>query len=57
MTLLQYKDDVAYIKNHHSGTSLAVQWLRLRVSTAGGVSSIPDRGSKISPAAQPKCKY
>ena len=29
------------------GTSLAVQWLRLCTSTAGGMGSIPDRGTKI----------
>ena len=30
-----------------TGTSLTVQWLRLRASTAGGESSIPGRGTKI----------
>ena len=30
-----------------SGTSLAVQWLRLRASTAGAMGSISGRGSKI----------
>ena len=29
------------------GISLVVQWLRLRVSTAGGVGSIPGQGTKI----------
>ena len=29
------------------GTSLAVQWLRFRTSTARGVGSIPGRGNKI----------
>ena len=29
------------------GTSLAVQWLRLRASTAGGTGSIPGWGAKI----------
>ena len=28
-------------------TSLAVQWLRLRASTAGGTDSIPGQGTKI----------
>ena len=28
------------------GTSLVVQWLRLRASTAGGTSSIPAQGAK-----------
>ena len=28
-------------------TSLAVQWLRLRASTAGGRGSVPDGGTKI----------
>ena len=35
-----------------SGTSLAVQWLRLHASTAGGMGSIPGRGTKIPHAAQ-----
>ena len=29
------------------GTSLAVQWLRFRASTAGGTGSIPGQGTKI----------
>ena len=32
-------------------TSLAVQWLRLCVSKAGGVGSIPSQGTKIPHAA------
>ena len=34
------------------GTSLVVQWLRLRASTAGGTGSIPGRGTKIPNAAR-----
>ena len=30
-----------------AGTSLVVQWLRLRAFTAGGADSIPGRGTKI----------
>ena len=33
-------------------TSLAVQWLRLLTSTAGGMSSIPGWGTKIPPTAR-----
>ena len=33
------------------GTCLAVQWLRLCTSTAGGMGSVPDRGAKIPHAA------
>ena len=33
------------------GTSLAVQWLRLRDSSAGGTGSIPGWGTKIPRAA------
>ena len=33
-------------KNPTAGTSLVVQWLRLCASTAGGVGSIPGRGTK-----------
>ena len=35
----------------YPGTSPAVQWLRLRTSTAGGTGSIPDRGTKIPHAS------
>ena len=35
------------IKALMCGTSLVVQWLRLHVSTAGGVDSIPFLGTKI----------
>ena len=31
----------------NEGTSLAVQWLRLHASTAGGTGSIPGCGTKI----------
>ena len=37
-------------------TSLAVQWLRLHASTAGGTGSIPGRGSSACHAAWPKRK-
>ena len=40
------------LKKMSLGTSLAVQWLRLRTSTAGGMGSIPGWGTKISLAAQ-----
>ena len=32
------------------GTSLVVQWLRLRAYSAGGIGSIPGWGNKIPPA-------
>ena len=38
------------------GTSLAVQWLGLHTSTAGGMGLIPGQGTKIPQAAQPKKK-
>ena len=41
-------------KNSISGTSLAVQWLRLHTSNAGGVGSIPGGGAKIPHALRPK---
>ena len=34
------------------GNSLAIQWLGLSTSTAGGMGSIPGRGTKIPHAAQ-----
>ena len=37
----------------YQGTFLGVQWLRLQASTAGGVGSIPDWGTKIPRASQP----
>ena len=41
-------------KRSLGGTSLAVQWLRLGASTAGGMGSIPGWGTKILHAPQPK---
>ena len=38
------------------GTSLAVQWLRLRAPNAGGVGLIPGRGTKIPHATLCGCK-
>ena len=35
-----------FYKSEFWETSLAVQWIRLHASTAGGVSSIPGRGTK-----------
>ena len=43
---------VYFIYKIHSRNSLAVQWLGLRASTAGGTGSIPGRGTKILHAAQ-----
>ena len=43
-------------KSDNSGTSLEVQWLRLRSSEAGGAGSIPGPGAKIPHAPQPKKK-
>ena len=34
-------------RTDYLGTSLVVQWLRLRASTLGGTGSIPGRGTKI----------
>ena len=45
MQIIFYHNDT--FKNNTLGTSLAVQWLRLRTSTAGGTGSIPGRGTKI----------
>ena len=35
-----------------TGTSLAVQWLRLRASIAGGTALVPDWGTKVPHAVQ-----
>ena len=40
------------IKNGETGTSLAVQWLRRRASTAGGEGLSPGQGTKILHAVQ-----
>ena len=40
-----------FLKGGRLGTSLAVQWLGLRASTAWGTGSIPGRGAKIPQAA------
>ena len=42
------------IKNWAKGTPLAVQWLRLHTSNAGGAGSIPGQGAKIPHASRPK---
>ena len=47
----------AYNKRGKSGTSLAVQWLILHASTAGGMSLISGRGTKILYGAQHGQKY
>ena len=41
--------DIIYMRNlkYYPGTSLAVQWLRLHASTAGGTDLIPGQGTKI----------
>ena len=39
--------DLQVIVKHDLGTSLAVQWLRHRASTAGDMVLIPGRGTKI----------
>ena len=41
-----------YLNNCLSGTSLVVQWLRLHSFKAGGLGSIPGRGTKIPHAVR-----
>ena len=41
------KHVTSFTKENSAGTSLVVQWLRLRAPTAGGTGSIPGRGTKI----------
>ena len=43
------------LRKVRGGTSLAVQWLRLHASTAGGAGSIPGTGTKI-PRATGYCQ-
>ena len=44
--------EIPRIKFSSVGTSLPVQWLRLRASTAGVVGLIPGQGTKILQAVQ-----
>ena len=37
----------AYVRKVERGTSLAVQWLKLPASNAGGAGSIPGQGNMI----------
>ena len=43
-----------YIQYPVIGTSLVVQWLRLRLPMQGGAGSIPGWGAKIPQASGPK---
>ena len=43
-----------FVLNLISGTSLAVQWLRVHLPNAGGTGSIPGQGAKIPHASGPK---
>ena len=45
------------LKHKCSGTSLAIQWLRLHTSNVGGTGSIPGRGTKIPHATQRGQKF
>ncbi|XP_033257416.1 uncharacterized protein C19orf44 homolog isoform X2 [Orcinus orca] len=51
-TLEETKEFTGWKKTGCPGTSLAVQWLRLCASNAGGVGSIPGWGTKIPHAAR-----
>ena len=46
----------SHLKKKKIRTSLAVQWLRLRISSAGGVGLIPGWGTTIPHAAQRAAK-
>ena len=41
-----------FLKMWITGTSLAVRWMRLHASNAGGAGSIPGRGTKIPHAVR-----
>ena len=38
--------NMLHVKIPDAGTSLVVQWLRLRTPSAGGLGSIPDQGTR-----------
>ena len=44
-------------KKPHSGTSLVVQWVRLRPPNAGGPGSIPARGTRSHMRAATKSPH
>ena len=48
--LTQILISVPHFKDEVTGTSLAVQWLRLQAPNAGGMGVISGKGSKISHA-------
>ena len=48
---LGWESRAAPLVKGQPGTSLAVQWLRLHASNAGGTGSIPGQGTKIPHAA------
>ena len=50
------KERNALFKMTLLGTSLAIQWLRLCASTAGGMGSVPGWGASILHAMQGKAK-
>ena len=52
LKLTQYCKSTILQKKIKTGTSVAVQWLRLCASTAGGMGSIPGRGTKIPHATR-----
>ena len=58
LKIRQNKDGLPKILNTTTttGTSLAIQWLRLCTSTAGVAGSIPGRGTKIPHGVWPKNK-
>ena len=51
-SLLLYMFKNVHNKKLNEGTSLAVQWLRLHASTAGGMGLTPGRGTKMPHAVQ-----
>ena len=42
------EDIIFCVKVWFVGASLAVQWLRFRAASAGGLGSIPGQGTKIT---------
>ena len=56
-TSIIIQTNILTFKYHRFGTSLAVGWLTLGASTAGGVGSIPGLGTKIPGATRHGHKY
>ena len=52
-----WMSNIFTIKKPHTGTSLVVQWIRLRTPNAGGLGSIPGQGTRSHMHATTKSSH